>query len=433
MSTAGDSGATGAATAAGEADYQRFVRDNLRRNYAAHFVHGMLGMTGFRIIFAPTFLPNYLNLLTGSPALVGLGQALLQAGAVASPVIGASSIEHRHHILPQALRFGGLMRLQILGLALVGWMLAGLPLLLGTFAFLLLLGYFTGAQRVIFQALLAKVIPIHRRGRLQALRNVAGGTIAALLSWWAGANLIRDNALGNGYATTFMLAFLLTSLGLGILWFLMREPAAVSVRRPMPLLQRLRECAVLFEDRNYRNFLLGQLLATAGRIAVPFCILYAGQRMTVDGETLGLLTLCFLGADTASNLLWGPLGDRFGFRLVFLLALGLWLAAMALMLAATQTWHFLAVFLCLGGALSGYMMSSSTIVLEFGDRADVPMRLALSTTAETAMAVLGPLAGGLLASQFGLRALFVVALVLLSLSFAVISFWVCDPRFRKTE
>jgi hypothetical protein len=31
-----------------EADYDQFVRDNLRHNYIAHFTHGMLGMTGFR-------------------------------------------------------------------------------------------------------------------------------------------------------------------------------------------------------------------------------------------------------------------------------------------------------------------------------------------------------------------------------------------------
>lgn len=431
MNAAGGVGAPGSAER--EADYRQFVETNLRRNYAAHFVHGMLGMTGFRIIFAPTFLPNYLSLLTGSPMLVGLGQALLQAGAVASPVIGASSIEHRSQIMPQAVRYGSLMRLQILGLAVVGWVLAGLPLVLGTFVFLFLLGYFTGAQRVIFQALLAKVIPIHRRGRLQAWRNFAGGIVAALLSYWAGATLIRDNTLGNGYATTFMLSFLLTSLGLAILYLLMREPAALSVRRQVPLLQRLRECSTLLAERNYRNFLVGQLLATAGRIAVPFCILYTGQRMAMDGGTLGLLTLCFLGADTVSNLLWGPLGDRFGFRLVFLLALALWLTAMAVMLAATQAWHFLLVYLCLGAALSGYLMSSSTMVLEFGDTADVPMRLALSTTAETGMAVLGPLLGGLLASHFGLRSLFLVALVLLSLSLAVIVFWVRDPRFAKHD
>ena len=109
-----------------EAAYDRFVRDNLKRNYIAHFTHGMLGMTGFRLIYTPTFVPACLHLLTGSPLLVGLGQALHQAGAVLSPVIGATHIEHRRTVLPVAVTIGTLMRVQMLGLALAGWFLGGI-------------------------------------------------------------------------------------------------------------------------------------------------------------------------------------------------------------------------------------------------------------------------------------------------------------------
>ena len=43
-----------------------------------------------------------------------------------------------------------------------------------------LLGIFTGTQRVAFQMLMAKVIPIARRGRLQGYRNLAGGAVAVV-------------------------------------------------------------------------------------------------------------------------------------------------------------------------------------------------------------------------------------------------------------
>src|SRR5690606_38557257 len=32
-----------------EAAYEKFVWDNLKRNYIGHYLHGMLGMTGFRL------------------------------------------------------------------------------------------------------------------------------------------------------------------------------------------------------------------------------------------------------------------------------------------------------------------------------------------------------------------------------------------------
>jgi MFS family permease len=83
---------------------------------------------------------------------------------------------------------------------------------------------------VAFQLLLAKVIPIRLRGRLQAWRNLTGGLIAALLSYFAGSWLVANHVWGNGYATTFFLAFVLTSLGCEALQMLMREPEPPSVR-----------------------------------------------------------------------------------------------------------------------------------------------------------------------------------------------------------
>jgi MFS family permease len=414
-----------------EAEYDRFVRDNLRVNYIAHFAHGMLGMTGFRILMAPTFLPSYLFALTGSNALVGLGQGLLQAGAAVSPLISASNIEHRRRVLPVAIRIGVAMRVQILGLALAGFFLTGSPLLLSTLLFIFLLGFFQGQQRVAFQMILSKVIPIEMRGRLQAYRNVAGAGIAALLSWFAGAWFIEHNTLGNGYATTFLLSFILTSLGLFVLYRFVREPEPPTVRPRMSMRERLRDFPEIIADRDYRWFLIAQLFAVAARISTPFAILYAADKMDMSGAVIGLLTVAFLGADTLSNLVWGHLGDRRGHRLTFILAMFVWLAALGLLLVANGPIPIFLAFFGIGASMSGYMMSATTIILEFGSRDDLPMRLALSTSAETSMAALGPLLGGVIAAAFGYVPLFWLSIGLLIVSLAILLLRVREPRTRN--
>ncbi|MGI8841682.1 MAG: MFS transporter [Caulobacteraceae bacterium] len=428
-----------------EADYQRFVWKNLPRNFAGHFMHGMLGMTGFRLFNAPTFLPAYLHLLSGSDFIVGLGQSLQQAGGVLSPVIGATQIEHRKRVLPVAMLMGTLMRVQILGVAVAGFILHGYPLLIAILVFLFLLGLFSGPQSVAFQLLLAKVIPIARRGRLQALRNVTGGAIAAGLAWFAGHYLIQRNVLGNGYGTTFLLAFVVTSLGLTALRLLMREPVPPTVRAKSRVIDRVREFPALIRaDRGFMFFMIAQTLAVAGRVAAPFYILYAGRSMALNGQNLGLLSLAYLGADTATNLIWGLTGDRFGFRSTFIGALVVWIGATALLMAApglhlagfggpalgVRGLIFIAFF-GLGAAQSGFLMSSQTMVLEFGERDDMAMRLGLATTAQGAMATLGPLAGGLIAGAFGYEALFAVSLSLLAIALAVLVFRVEEPRLRR--
>jgi MFS family permease len=440
------------ALAEAEAAYERFVWANLPRNFAGHFIHGMLGMTGFRLFNAPTFLPAYLHMLSGSDFVVGLGQSLQQLGGVVSPVIGATQIEHRKKVLPVAVVMGTLMRIQILGVAVSGFVLKGYPLLIAVLGFLFLLGLFSGPQQVAFQLLLAKVIPISRRGRLQAVRNVTGGAIAAGLAWFAGRTLIQHNVFGNGYGVTFLLAFVLTSLGLSALQLLMREPEPPTIRAKGRIIDRIRDFPALFtQDRGFMYFMVAQTLATAGRVAAPFYILFAGHSMPLDGKTLGLVSLAFLGADTVTNLGWGLAGDRFGFRFTFALSLGVWIAGTLLLMTApvlaaaypgvaagahgggvprVEALIFSAFF-ALGAAQSGFLMSSQTMVLEFGARDDIPMRLALTTTAQGAMNTIGPLAGGLIAATLGYQALFGVSVSLLAMSLIVLLARVEEPRYRN--
>lgn len=413
-----------------EAAFDKFVWENLRRNYIGNFAHGMLGMTGFRLVNAPTFLPAYLHLVSGSNFIVGLGLALQQVGNVISPLLASSKIEHRTKVMPAAVLFGGLGRLAILGMAIVGWFLKGEPLVFALMVFIFLFGVFMGAQRVAFSLLLSKVIPISHRGRLQAWRNATGGLIAAVLSYVAGKYIIGTNAFGNGYSTTFVLAFVLTSAGLWVLQLLLREPEPPSIREQTPFLARLRDAPRLIaEDRHYGIFLLVQMMATSARVAAPFYVLYVAKSMHVDGAMLGLLTLAFLGADTVSNLVWGYLGDRVGFRWVLLLSIVVWIAATILLMTVHAPAAIFLAFAGLGASQAGYMMSTMTIILEFGSRDDLPMRIALSTTAEGVTATLGPLIGGQIADALGYDTVFSISISLLVAALLLL-LMMRDPRER---
>lgn len=433
-------GADQAARSERVAQFDAEVEANLRRNMIANFAHGMLGMTGFRIIYAPTLIPAYLHLISGSAVIVGLGQALLQLGLLSTPLASAAALEHRKRILPAAMRYGSAMRGAVLGLALSGYFLGGWWLVAGTLLFLMLLGLFNGMQRVAFQMVIAKLIPADRRGRLQGWRNLAGGIVAAILSFAAGKWLIDANAFGNGYATTFLFAFLLTSLGLVALGLWARESDAPVVREQVGLRQRMRDIPALMADRDYRWFMTAQLLAMAGRIAAPFYILIAtgeghggtgAGALTLDGATIGLLSLAFLGADTLSNPMWGSIGDRNGYRGTIIASLGFTLAGIALLATATAPWMGVAAFAAFGIGGAGFSLSTQTMVLEFGEREDLPMRIALSTMVEGGVAALTPLIGGAMLLWAGSGALLATAAVLTSSAALLMLAKVRDPRALK--
>lgn len=428
-------------SAAVEADaaYDRFVEDNLKRNYTGHFLHGMLGMTGFRMVSTPTFVPAYLHSISGSDFWVGIGTSLQQLGGIISPIVGASEVEHRKKILPVSVTLGLLMRLQILGLAISGWFMAGPPALIFALVFLFLLGLFQGPQRVAFQLLLAKVIPIRLRGRLQAWRNLTGGLIAALLSYFAGSWLVGSHVLGNGYATTFFLAFILTSLGLTALQIMMREPEPPTVRERTRLRERVRDFpALIRDDRGFAWFMVARTFVMGSRISQPFLFLYCAAALGLSAEadparfgaSLAILSFAYMGADTLSNLVWGYLSDRQGFRSTFLLSTAVNISGVAIMMLGGSIEIFVLGFFLIGAGQSGFLMSTSNIVLEYGHPHDVPMRMALSNTAEGAAGALAPLLGAalVLSGGYGLAMSATLASMVIALLIGMIK--MDEPRRR---
>jgi MFS family permease len=418
--------------AAREAEYEKFVWDNLRRNYLGNYLHGMLGMTGFRLVNTPTFLPAYLHMVSGSNAIVGLGLALQQVGGVISPIFGASKIEHRTKVMPAAMWMGGLARMAVLGIALSGWWLKGQVLVTAILGFMLMFGIFMGAQRVVFSLLMAKVIPISRRGRLQAWRNFTGSVIAAALAYVAGRYFIGPNLFGNGYGTTFIFAFVLTSLGLSALQMLLKEPEPPTTRTQGRFRDRLREFPrLIIEDRAYAWFLVVQMLASSARIATPFYILYVGSSVHMTGKLLGALSFAFIGADALSNLIWGYLGDKTGFRLVLLFSLVAWAVSTVLLIEVHAPWAVFLAFFGLGAGQAGYNMSAQTMILEFGARDDLPMRIAVSATAESITATLAPLIGGQVADFLGYNVVFGLSIGVLAAGLLLLVAAVKEPRTAR--
>ena len=416
-----------------EAAFQQEVRENLRRNYLAHLSHGLLGQTGMRLINAPTFIPAYIAMLSGSDVIVGLARGLQYLGMFLSPVVGATLIEHRRKVLPVGFVIGVLMRIQILGLALGGLLLPHPWPLISACVFLGLFGVFLGVQGVVFNFLVSKVIPVEIRGLLMGLRNALAGLTAVAVSLYAGSRLIEANVFGNGYGATFLLAFGLTSVGLIMLLFV-REPETPNVLQRARVGRRLRELPELLRgDRAFTRYFVARAMATIGRMAVPFYVIYAIHEFELTGSDLGALTAAFVLSQSVGNLMWGLLADRSGFRLVFLLAIAVWVASALGLMAIEDGGSLVAVYLGLGMGMGGFQLASQNLVLEFGRRRNLPMRIAVANSASELVAAIGAVLGGVLAATLGYFSVFRIAIGFQLVAMAIVLFFVDEPRNRRGQ
>ena len=391
--------------------------------------HGLFGQTGFRLFNAPTFLPVYLYTLSGSEFIVGLARSLESVGQMLTPVVGASLVGHRKKMLGITLATSILVRLQMLFIALTGLFLgASSEAVWMIIFFMVLMGLFQGVSVVMMNSLRARVIPVKRRGFVSGWRNFLSGAATATLAYFAGGSFIDHNVLGDGYAALFLLAFFVALLGIGTL-ALTREPPGVPLRKQENVRESFRALPGLLRDNPaFARFFMVGALGSFGRMAMPFYILYAGTQMEISGAMLGVLTTIWMLASTATNVLWGSVADRSGYRLVLIVTRAMWMLAHVQLLLIEGIAGLIVFFAIFGTASSGFMQARQNMVLELGAEEDIPLRVAVSNMAINMVASIGPLLGGVIAVTIGYEAIFAVCIAVQLLALVIMIGFVPEPR-----
>ena len=411
-----------------------FVEQHLKRNIVVQLLHGFLGQTGFRLFNAPTFLPVYLFALSGSDVFVGIARSLQALGQVLTPVVGASLIGHRRRMLNMTLVAGFAMRLQILFVALSGLYLGASQIgLVAIVFFMLLMGFFQGMQGVMLNTLRAKVIPVERRGFVTGWRNFLAGAMTAMMSYYAGGYFIDHQVLGDGYAALFLLAFVITCFGLAAIAFT-KEPEATQVRQRENIRQSFGAVPILMrENPAFTRFFIVGAFGSFGRMAMPFYILYAATKMDISGAMLGVLTTIWMLTSTATNLVWGAIADRHGYRIIMVITLAMWTIAHVYLLFAEDVLAMMAFFTLIGSASGGFNQSRQNMVLELGVDKDIPLRVAVSNMAVNTIGAIGPLLGGLIAYLTGYRLIFEICIGLQLIALVILIGWIPEPRRQATD
>jgi MFS family permease len=301
-------------------------------------------------------------------------------------------------------------RLPVVLMAPAAWLATRSPTLALVALFVLFAWHVMGAGvvAVSWQDMLAKIIPLDRRGRFFGVANF-GGTATGVLGAVAATWLLKRYDFPEGYVFCFAAAAIFISIS-WIFLALTREPARVN-REPVVSQREFwrRLPAILRTDVNFRRYLLSQIVVSMGGMAIGFLAVYAAQRWQLPDDQAGSFTVSMLTAQALSNLLFGPLADRKGHKLVVELSVLLGVLAVGLASLAPAPAWFHVVFALTGASAAGSMLSGIMIAFEFSAPDVRPTYIGLNNTVIGVAAGVAPLLGGWLAGTVGYRGLFGVA------------------------
>lgn len=417
-----------------EQELAETVRRNYRWNFTATLLDGVLFWLSASFVSANTIVPLFISKLTTSPVPIGIAAMVTSAGWFLPQILTANWTERLPRRKPLAVRVDLVAeRLAIWVLVLAALLAARLPTL-ALALFLTALAWRSlggGAVGPAWQDLIARVIPVERRGRFWGLACSLGsglGIAGSALSAW----LLRAHA----FPVSFVIIFVLGATFLTAGWCflaLTREPAQ-PVRVPR---QSQREFlaslpGLLRQDTHFRRFVAARLLLALAAMGSGFVTVAAVRRWDVSDSTVGLYTMVYLVGQTAANLGFGLLADRYGHKLSLELAAAAYALSFAIAwLAPGPEWYY-AVFLLLGIAMGAMFVSGILVLLEFSGPERRPTYAGIANTAVGVAGLAGPLLATFLASV-AYELLFAVTALVGLAAWGAMHWWVQEPRKTRGQ
>lgn len=179
------------------------------------------------------------------------------------------------------------------------------------------------------------------------------------------------------------------------------------------------------------------LTGAAFSLIMPFLPLYIEELGVTDHDSLSLWTgavfsITFLFSAIAAPF-WGRLSDRKG-RKLMLLRSALGMAIVMVLIGFAQNIWQLLVLRAILGLLGGFVPNANALIATQVPVKKTGWAMGMLATGSVSGALIGPLIGGLLADQYGLRPVFFITAIVLFICFFVTLFYVKErftPVSRK--
>lgn len=406
---------------------------------------------GISFISRETVVPVLVSQLTDSKLVIGLVPAMWSLGLYLPQLLTANWAESMPYKKPFVMVIG--FYLERLPYLLIGLAILFFAVESPTIALIVVLvgigmaASGAGLGTPPWLDMIAKVIPVRRRGIWLGLGHGLGQLMGVVGAYFVGRILVSRAFPGN-FALLFFIAFafvVISWMGLAAT----REPVSEVTKNAAPLIRYLgRVTAVLKRDINYRRYLISKSMVNLGGMSAGFFAVYGTEMFALDGRGVGLLTAVLVGTQAVLNPLCGLLADRVGHKTVLagaaffvavapLSALVIGRAAAAGATAGavispyalgTVPIGLVITFVLLGTFLAADHTSSLPIILEFSAPEDRPTYIGLTNTLLAPILIGAPILGGWLAGALGYAALFSVALVVGVMALVLMVFWVREPR-----
>ena len=399
--------------------------DNQRHNFWVLTADGILFFLGVIFISFESVLPVFLLRLGAPRVVIGLVPVVIVIGINLPSLFAAGLVERRANKRRYVMRAAVWQRLPwtmvavlipLIAVSHPGWLIVAI--LAAVLAVTTAGGFVIPA----FFDLVSTTVPVERRGTLFALRSI--------LSYFLGigggvlVRLILDRV---SYPANYSVLYFTASgiLFLGLLAFsFIREPKGRAVERPLRVTERLRRVSA--SSGSYRAYLVARALLIIAFATTSFFPVYLVERFALPDRVSGTFAMITAATFVLINPLFGRVGDRVGYKPIFLVAFGA--LATAGLVGLVEVPQFVAYgLIALTAVAQSVNLLAWNMTMEFAPAGEVASYVGVTGFY---VGLIGPISiiSGLVVEWFGFPGLFVLAAVSGVAGFLVMALGVEEPR-----
>jgi MFS family permease len=359
-----------------------------------------------------TIVPYFVDQLTDMSWIVGLVPAIYYLGYYLPQLIGAYLVRGKRTKKKFILTVAIAERIGILLVALVAQTYGLLSNSVTLILFFLAYMVFSVTNGMIspgYSDFISKSI-VRNRGFFFGFMNGLGGLIgfgASLLSRY----LLDAYAFPVNIRTLFWIALGTSVISPFIIATFREEPYPVQAKEESLGMFIKAIPAHMRKQPDFIHFMISRAVLGLGILGNSFYALYGRELFSQSAGSLGIFTMIILFTQSIVGFLWGWLGDRFGYKKIYVIVSVLVVAQGVFAIWAAAPWMFYIIAFCIGSVYAAFRIGDSNMIFEIAPSEETSRFVGITNTFVAPVMTLAPLLGGALVDVFSYQVMFTIVIV----------------------
>ena len=359
-----------------------------------------------------TIIPYFVDQLTDRSWIIGLVPAIFYLGYYLPQLFGAFLVHARRTKKKFVLQVAIAERVGILMIALVaqayGLLNDSLILILFFFSYMVF-SITNGMISPGYSDFISKSI-IRNRGLFFGFMNGLGGLIgfgASLLSRY----LLDTYPFPINVQTLFWIALGTSVISPILIANLKEVPYPVKPEKEdlKHFIQAIPDH--LREQPDFIRFMISRAVLGLGILGNAFYALYGQQVFSQTAGSIAIFTMIILFTQSLIGFVWGWVGDRFGYKKIYVIVSILIVAQGLLAFFAIAPWMIYLIAFCIGSTYAAFRIADSNMIFEIAPAAETSRFVGITNTFVAPIMTLAPLLGGVLVDLFSHQVMFIAVIV----------------------